>query len=441
MRNWLILNALTSMILSGCQGPDNTGAVEVPGEDVAHGMILSERQDSDSMAGAVETPGGYLEEPCDKNRDGVIVICLSSDFVACDYPSIGETIVKIPNKGEIMFNFSVLQIHDDSDTYVKLVGGPHELQLPSFYQWLKIDPSDPRRVYWDIPRDGGVFEGILFPPNEDVDFFLSVHVTVARPGRPFGISITRKMASVAGPNVILMVPKHQLAWGTCVVDDTPPALACPAPQVLECASGGAVATFETTASDNCGPASVSCTPVSGSTFSVGQTPVACSASDPSGNTASCSFTVTVQDTQPPVPGASRSLTLWPPNHQYHSFSLADCAADPVDACSGTLPLNQYGHITRITSDEEEDDNGVGDGHTCADILLTGSTSFVLRAEREGTSDGRVYTVYYTVVDPGGNSSSSTCKVSVPHDQSGRPAIDSGPAYCLGQGCFGSSACQ
>jgi hypothetical protein len=47
------------------------------------------------------------------------------------------------------------------------------------------------------------------------------------------------------------------------------------------------------ATDNCGVGSVSCTPPSGSTFPKGKTAVACLATDTSGNTANCSFTVTV----------------------------------------------------------------------------------------------------------------------------------------------------
>jgi hypothetical protein len=48
-----------------------------------------------------------------------------------------------------------------------------------------------------------------------------------------------------------------------------------------------------TATDNCGLASVVCVPPSGSTFNEGTTTVVCTATDTSGNTAACSFTVTV----------------------------------------------------------------------------------------------------------------------------------------------------
>jgi len=47
-------------------------------------------------------------------------------------------------------------------------------------------------------------------------------------------------------------------------------------------------------SDNCGVASVVCVPASGSEFSLGTTTVSCTVTDNSGNTASCSFDITVK---------------------------------------------------------------------------------------------------------------------------------------------------
>jgi hypothetical protein len=82
-----------------------------------------------------------------------------------------------------------------------------------------------------------------------------------------------------------------------VNDTQPPSIVC-APNVTATTptQGGAsaVVTFAApTASDNC-PGVVSlCTPPSGSTFPIGTTTVTCTATDASGNTATCSFTVTV----------------------------------------------------------------------------------------------------------------------------------------------------
>jgi hypothetical protein len=63
---------------------------------------------------------------------------------------------------------------------------------------------------------------------------------------------------------------------------------------------GAVVTYTATATDDRDQhPSLSCSPASGSTFPLGRTTVACTATDASGNTAHGSFTVTVVDTIAP----------------------------------------------------------------------------------------------------------------------------------------------
>ncbi|WNG31403.1 VCBS repeat-containing protein [Cystobacter fuscus] len=140
------------------------------------------------------------------------------------------------------------------------------------------------------------------------------------------------------------------------------------------------------------------------------------------------------DVTPPAAGEDKKPSLWPPNHSYHTLKLSDCAADAWDECSGTLPVDQVGRITHVTSDEVEDATGQGDGHTCEDVLILDSRRVRLRAEREGASDGRVYTVHYVITDTAGNVAEARCTVHVPHDQSGRSSVDSGPASCVGEGC-------
>ena len=48
---------------------------------------------------------------------------------------------------------------------------------------------------------------------------------------------------------------------------------------------------------------MACLPASGSAFAKGTTAVTCTATDSSGNTASCAFNVTVNDTEKPLLGA------------------------------------------------------------------------------------------------------------------------------------------
>jgi hypothetical protein len=83
-------------------------------------------------------------------------------------------------------------------------------------------------------------------------------------------------------------------------DRKPPQITC-SNLVAECAGpGGTPVNFETTASDICDTnVSTICTPPSGYSFSLGTNTVVCVATDASGNTNVCSFTVTVLDTTLP----------------------------------------------------------------------------------------------------------------------------------------------
>jgi hypothetical protein len=71
----------------------------------------------------------------------------------------------------------------------------------------------------------------------------------------------------------------------------------------------AVATYNPTVTDNTPGATIVCTPPSGSTFSVGVSPVVCVASDVAGNQATNTFTVTVQDHENPVLSVPGHLTV------------------------------------------------------------------------------------------------------------------------------------
>jgi hypothetical protein len=81
-----------------------------------------------------------------------------------------------------------------------------------------------------------------------------------------------------------------------VLDQTRPTMICPTNMVLAVDAGQCTATnvtWEVAASDNCAVTSLVSEPPSGSTFAAGATTVRCTAADASGNTNSCTFTVTV----------------------------------------------------------------------------------------------------------------------------------------------------
>ena len=86
------------------------------------------------------------------------------------------------------------------------------------------------------------------------------------------------------------------------LDTTPPVITCPTNIVTVTDPGLSTArvTFAPTATDNSGAATVVCNPPSGAAFPFGVTTVNCTATDPSGNPASCSFTVTVNQAIPEI---------------------------------------------------------------------------------------------------------------------------------------------
>jgi hypothetical protein len=66
----------------------------------------------------------------------------------------------------------------------------------------------------------------------------------------------------------------------------------------------------------------------------------------------------------------------------------------------------------------------------------------VRAERQGTQDGRVYRLGVRFIDSQGSSSEASCTVVIDHDQRGVVAADSGDAYrvVFEDGPFNSELC-
>ncbi len=122
-----------------------------------------------------------------------------------------------------------------------------------------------------------------------------------------------------------------------VSDTTPPAITVPANITAEATGpSGAVVTYAVSATDPDDAATVSCTPASGSTFPVGVTTVACTATDTHGNTSNASFTVTVTDTTPPVVTITVSS---PVEASGPSGATVVYTADASDTVSGSLPAS------------------------------------------------------------------------------------------------------
>ena len=97
--------------------------------------------------------------------------------------------------------------------------------------------------------------------------------------------------------------------------------------------------------------------------------------------------------------------LWPPNHTMTQVSITGI----------TDPGNNAVTITYTSVKQDEPINGLGDGDTSPDAIESGN-KILLRAERAGTGNGRVYVVQFTAANSAGVQCSGTVRVSVPHDK-------------------------
>src|SRR5207249_2532537 len=98
----------------------------------------------------------------------------------------------------------------------------------------------------------------------------------------------------------------------------------------------------TDATDNCPGVTSSCAPASGSTFAKGTTTVNCTATDASGNTASCSFTVTIHDTENPSITCPANITA--------STAAGSCSKTNVTyGTNGTNGMNATDNCPGVTS--------------------------------------------------------------------------------------------
>ena len=135
---------------------------------------------------------------------------------------------------------------------------------------------------------------------------------------------------------------------------------------------------------------------------------------------------------PPTITLKAPVSLWPPNHKYQAVIIRQMVQSASDAEDGDL-INSV-VIEKVTSDEPDNAPG-GDGNTSNDIVIAGDCKSVrLRSERDGTKNGRVYSVTLRVADSAGTVTRAEFKVSVPLNQSGAPAVEDPPALTVTRAC-------
>lgn len=154
--------------------------------------------------------------------------------------------------------------------------------------------------------------------------------------------------SPAGPyplgttSVTLTVTDSQGASSQCaaivtVNDTTPPSITCPASIVKgtdpnQCS---ALVNFNPSVSDNCsGVGAVVCSPPSGTSFPKGTTAINCSARDAANNQSTCSFAVTVIDTQAPSVACPANFITNTINAGDRTVAVDFAAPVATDNCPG-----------------------------------------------------------------------------------------------------------
>ena len=215
--------------------------------------------------------------------------------------------------------------------------------------------------------------------------------------------------------------------------------------------------FTIKAAGGCSVPKVSCDYFSDDFFELGDTKVNCQAADSCGDTAQCSFTVSLQhkaEEQPEAPDSSNNCTvdsmfnivsatgkqlLWPPNHNLvdvqHSLRIdADCeqpkeqqslwktgveiwSNEPEldkQASTGSSSSNKKASAKNPQAENKAATNGSGN---FAPDAKHADDKLRLRAERSGNGDGRVYLIINLGVSSDDNVAVQCSAVVVPHSQS------------------------
>ena len=195
------------------------------------------------------------------------------------------------------------------------------------------DNDDP--VFTACPADivvdnapGSCGANVFYPPVTYTDNCASTTISYSKPSGSF-FSVGETLVTVTATD---NSGNTAICEFTVTVNDTePPAIACPLPIVKNNDPGmcGAVVTFSAGLNDNCvDGTTIEYSLPSGHFFPIGTTIVTVTAGDQAGNSASCSFSVTVNDTEPPVTPVLPEIVT--------DCAITLTAPTTTDNCAGTI---------------------------------------------------------------------------------------------------------
>ncbi|MBP7161982.1 MAG: hypothetical protein KBB26_00480 [Candidatus Omnitrophica bacterium] len=123
--------------------------------------------------------------------------------------------------------------------------------------------------------------------------------------------------------------------------------------------------------------------------------------------------IVIGDLEPPTISATADPgILWPPNHKLVpvviNFEVQDNSEGPITITATVLSSEP--------PDLDDEGNVIPDFSEPVIDVAAGTISLNLRAERQGSGDGRVYTITITATDEFDNSSQAIVNVVCPHDR-------------------------
>ncbi len=123
--------------------------------------------------------------------------------------------------------------------------------------------------------------------------------------------------------------------------------------------------------------------------------------------------VDVTDTTAPSLSPVPSVTiLWPPNHALQPVTIW---ANAFDNGGGSIHLG-VAVLSSEPPDTDGDGNTIPDSEVVSVDDVTGVIELLLRSERSGKGDGRMYTIIIVASDQSSNQSTAIVEILAPHDK-------------------------